>query len=301
MTREIRTATPLRCALGVVMAAMALAMLASRASAAAAVLPQFRTSTPDAKAIAFHGRRAVLVRTLIVDGVRGSSLYVSCNRCRRFAGRTSKDRPSPDRVRYRRVNWIIERGRGIVVMVRRRGWLGRFQRLGLRRADRRALVFKASGCVTWRRRPSPCPKGTPQPAPETPVPVRPVPVTPPPAPVPARRVITVDDRVTNGAAMREDATPVRLTTQARILCGTRGCNINGTERTSGGQYDAATCQLQGERTTNGNDSDPSDDANPERFESTRYYGVRLADGTFGYVSEVWIRAADRGGLGLPNC
>jgi hypothetical protein len=92
-----------------------------------------------------------------------------------------------------------------------------------------------------------------------------------------------------------------LTTQPWTFCGSRGCNIHGTERGSGGSYDAAVCQTSGERTTNGNDHDASDDANPERFESTRYYGVRLGDGTFGYVSEVWIRAADRGGLGLPGC
>lgn len=101
--------------------------------------------------------------------------------------------------------------------------------------------------------------------------------------------------------MREDSTPVRLTTQPWAFCSSRGCNINGTERSSGGTYDAAVCQRSGERITNGNDSSPADDGNPERFESTRYYGVRLANGTFGYVSEVWIRAADRGGLGLPAC
>ena len=78
-------------------------------------------------------------------------------------------------------------------------------------------------------------------------------------------------------------------------------HIGGTERSSGQTYDAAVCQTGGERTTNGNDSSAADDANPERFESTRYYGVRLSNGTFGYVSEVWIRAADRGGLGLPGC
>jgi len=120
-------------------------------------------------------------------------------------------------------------------------------------------------------------------------------------PAPPRRVITVDNRVTNGMGMREDSTPARLTTQPWTFCGSRGCNIYGTERSSGGTYDAAICQTTGERTTNGNDHDASDDANPERFESTRYYGVRLTDGTFGYVSEVWIRAADRGGLGLPGC
>ena len=96
-------------------------------------------------------------------------------------------------------------------------------------------------------------------------------------------------------------TPVRLTTQPWIRCGSRGCNIAGTERSSGGTYDAAVCTRFGERTTNGHDTDPADDANPERYESTRYYGVRLSNGTFGFVSEVWIRAADRGGLGLPAC
>ena len=37
------------------------------------------------------------------------------------------------------------------------------------------------------------------------------------------------------------------------------------------------------------------------FSSTRYYGVRLTNGTFGYVSETWIHPSHRGGLGLPAC
>jgi len=146
--------------------------------------------------------------------------------------------------------------------------------------------------------------GTPGPGP-TPLP-GPVagPGTPPgtvPGSPPATRVLTVDNRVTNGAGMREDPTPTRLNTRPWVRCSTRGCAIGGTERGSGGTYDAAVCQTQGERTTNGSDASAADDANPELFTSTRYYGVRLGDGTFGYVSEVWIRAADRGGLGLPGC
>ncbi|HEY6886968.1 MAG TPA: NlpC/P60 family protein [Solirubrobacter sp.] len=159
---------------------------------------------------------------------------------------------------------------------------------------------------SWPGRPAtpapandPVPTTTPTtPTPSTPAPSNPTPSTPAPAP---RKVITVDNRVTNGAGMREDSTPARLNTKPWIRCSSRGCAIGGTERSSGGAYDAAVCQTSGERTTNGNDSSSADDANPERFESTRYYGVRLADGTFGYVSEVWIRAADRGGLGLPSC
>jgi hypothetical protein len=143
---------------------------------------------------------------------------------------------------------------------------------------------------------SPAPVATPTPGPNpTPTP------TPAPAPPSPRRVLTVDNRVTNGMGMREDTTPVRLTTQPWKNCSSRGCNISGTERWTGATYDAAVCQTFGERVTNGHDTNPSDDSNPERFESTRYYGVRLGDGTFGYVSEVWIRPADRGGLGLPGC
>lgn len=117
----------------------------------------------------------------------------------------------------------------------------------------------------------------------------------------AGHVIDIDNRVTNGVGMREDTTPARLTTQPWTHCTSRACNIYGTERSSGQVYEAAVCQTFGERTTNGHDTNPSDDANLERFESTRYYGVRLGDGTFGYVSEVWIRADYRGGLGLPGC
>jgi hypothetical protein len=165
----------------------------------------------------------------------------------------------------------------------------------------KALTLQGPMGVTIQARPlvQPAPAA---PAPPAPTPANPAPTpAPAPAPAPLRTIITVDNRVTNGMAMSEDPTPVRLTTQPWTHCGSRGCNIAGTERASGGTYDAAVCQTTGERTTNGNDSDPSDDANPLRFESTRYYGVRLTNGTFGYVSEVWIRAADRGGLGMPSC
>jgi hypothetical protein len=113
--------------------------------------------------------------------------------------------------------------------------------------------------------------------------------------------LVVDNRVTAGAVMREDRQPVSLTSRAIAYCGRAGCVLPDTERHSGQSYRPATCQLSGERVTNGNDGDPADDANPGRFESRRYYGVRLSDGVLGYVSEVWIRARDRGGLGLPRC
>lgn len=124
-----------------------------------------------------------------------------------------------------------------------------------------------------------------------------------PRPTPATgKVLLVDNRVTNGATqMREDPTPVRLTTKPWINCGSRGCNVAGTERRSGQTYDKAICQTTGERTTNGHDGSSIDDRNPGLFTSTRYYKVKLTNGKTGFVSEVWINKKHRGGLGLPKC
>jgi hypothetical protein len=124
----------------------------------------------------------------------------------------------------------------------------------------------------------------------------------PPPPKPLRKVITVYNMVTNGPTqMREDPVPARLTTKPWKFCGSRGCNINGTERVTGQKYDAAICWTTGDSTTNGDNTSPIDDSNPNRYTSDRYYGVRLTNGTFGYISWVWINAAHRGGLGLPPC
>jgi hypothetical protein len=117
--------------------------------------------------------------------------------------------------------------------------------------------------------------------------------------------LRVYNMVTNGPTqMREDVVPARLTTQPWTFCGRRGCNINGTERWTGGAYHHAVCWTTGEWTTNGDNSNTprgwSDDGNPHRFTSNLYYGVQLG-GTFGFVSEVWIHPDDRHGLGLPVC
>jgi hypothetical protein len=113
-------------------------------------------------------------------------------------------------------------------------------------------------------------------------------------------VVAIDNRVTNGAGMREDDAPAYLSAVTENYCRSRGCMVAGTEMGSGHQV-VATCQVTGARTTNGHDSDPADDANPERFESTRWYRIAWPDGRTGYLSEVWVAAAHRGGLGLPGC
>jgi hypothetical protein len=113
--------------------------------------------------------------------------------------------------------------------------------------------------------------------------------------------VHVYDKVTSGVtAMREDFEPIYLLTRAAALCGGGHCRIPGTKRETGGVYRSAVCQGRGEWVTNGNAESELDNGNPGLFGSHLYYGVRLDEETFGYVSQVWISPKDRG-LELPAC
>jgi hypothetical protein len=125
--------------------------------------------------------------------------------------------------------------------------------------------------------------------------------SPPPASVPTTtdRTVTVYNRVTNGTGMRED-TAGYLSSVTQNYCRSNGCALSGTDMSTGA-HATAICQTTLARTTNGNDHDAADDGNPELYSSTRWYGIRWSDGRIGYLSEVWLSAADRGGIGLPPC
>lgn len=63
----------------------------------------------------------------------------------------------------------------------------------------------------------------------------------------------------------------------------------------------AVCYTYGTQMYNYNlDSSASQD-NPHRASSRLWYKVVFPDQRPGYISEVYIVAADRGGLGLPRC
>jgi hypothetical protein len=110
----------------------------------------------------------------------------------------------------------------------------------------------------------------------------------------------VQNLVTTGATgMREDS-PAYLSTRPENNCRARGCAVSGRSLGTGDEIDVF-CQLAGERTTNGNDGDPADDENPGLVTTKRWYGSRLPSGRTGYLSEAWLRPADRGGLDLPTC
>lgn len=151
--------------------------------------------------------------------------------------------------------------------------------------------------------PATAPRPTSPPAtssPATSPPATSPPATSPPATSPPTRTITVYNMVTNGGTQMREDTPAYLSTVTQNHCKSNGCALSGTGMNTGAQI-TAVCQAQGARTTNGQDNSSIDDSNPGLFQSTLWYGIRWRDGRFGYISDVWINAAHRGGLGVPAC
>lgn len=158
---------------------------------------------------------------------------------------------------------------------------------------------------------APSPPAAPTTTPPAPAPAAPSKPadTPEPADPPQKPTsvsVTVDNRVTNGPTqIREDTAHLAyLSSKAVKFCKRQdpdhNCALSGTDMGSGVAL-TAECQTHGERVTNGMDQDTLDDHNPGLYESTLWYRIRWSDGRTGYLSEVWLMRADRGGAGLPAC
>lgn len=120
------------------------------------------------------------------------------------------------------------------------------------------------------------------------------------APAPPNRRLTVSNLVTNGSSSMREDTPAYLSTRTTNYCKRYGCALANTDMASGHAV-TAYCAIQGSSTTNGEDGDARDDANPGLYTSTLWFGIRWPDSRTGYLSEVWIAAGDRGQRNLPAC
>ncbi len=127
----------------------------------------------------------------------------------------------------------------------------------------------------------------------------------PPTTISQPLTISVFNKMTSGMAMVE-APPRALQTVAVNPCYPfAGCStLPGTAFATGASL-VAVCQVDrsaqpGGFVTNGDDASPADDANPGLARSARWYGIRWNQAV-GFLSEVWVIAPQRGGLGLPPC
>jgi len=121
-----------------------------------------------------------------------------------------------------------------------------------------------------------------------------------PVPAAATAVVTVQNKVALGAAdLVEDTGPAYLSSRPEPFCGRAGCKLEGTDVVSGALL-PATCTVTGTEMVNYNLDSPADE-NPHRVRSTLWYRLAWPDGRAGYLSEVYLEPASRGGLGLPAC
>jgi hypothetical protein len=99
----------------------------------------------------------------------------------------------------------------------------------------------------------------------------------------------------------DDSHPAYLSTVPRNFCKDADCAVPGTDVLTGATIGPAVCQRGGAQATNGDEGTTVDDKNSGLYISDTWYGVRQPDNTIGYISDVWVRPSQRGGLGLPDC
>ncbi|MEU8025637.1 helix-turn-helix transcriptional regulator [Micromonospora harpali] len=117
----------------------------------------------------------------------------------------------------------------------------------------------------------------------------------------APAALVVQNKVAIGpSGLAEDTTPAYLSGRPAPFCAKRGCKVPGTEVWSGAVL-VARCQVVGDKITNRDLTSEGIETNPNGVASNIWYEVVLHDGRTGYLSEVYVEARYRGGMGLPIC
>jgi hypothetical protein len=122
-----------------------------------------------------------------------------------------------------------------------------------------------------------------------------------PAAPPGSTVIVVQNKVAIGpSSLTEDVTPSYLSATTEPACAENGCEVPGTRMWSGAVL-YAICQQYGATMTNEDLASPGIRHNPGGVSSALWYRARTRAGRRGYISEVYLTPASRGGLHLPRC
>jgi hypothetical protein len=114
-------------------------------------------------------------------------------------------------------------------------------------------------------------------------------------------IVVVQDKVATGrSALVEAPTPAYLSSKPIPSCATEGCEVPRSQMWSGVVL-RATCKIQGAKMTNEDPASAGIARNEGGIISSLWYWCILPNGAAGYLSEVYVAAAYRGGQGLPAC
>jgi hypothetical protein len=114
-------------------------------------------------------------------------------------------------------------------------------------------------------------------------------------------IIVVQNMVATGpSALTEDSTTGYLSAKPIPFCAEQKCEVPGTRMWSGAVLQAI-CTIRSAEMTNENLHSMGIAHNKGGVTSSLWYRAEMSNGTVGYLSEVYIAPAYRGGLGLPTC
>jgi hypothetical protein len=113
-------------------------------------------------------------------------------------------------------------------------------------------------------------------------------------------VVTAQNRVVVGSTGTVEDTPLYISMLTVPRCAQHHCELPNS-RIADGTRLVAICFVLGAGMTNMNLGVLSTRKNPARITSDIWYGIRTANGRFGYVSEVYLTPKSRGGLDLRKC
>jgi hypothetical protein len=114
-------------------------------------------------------------------------------------------------------------------------------------------------------------------------------------------IVVVQNEVAVGAArLVENPAQAYLSSRPVPSCSTKGCEVPRSQVLSGSIL-RATCQIRGATMTNEDRASLGIARNENGITSSRWYRCALPNGAAGYLSEVYVAPAYRGGQGLPAC
>ncbi|MEU5934421.1 helix-turn-helix transcriptional regulator [Micromonospora sp. NPDC047187] len=111
----------------------------------------------------------------------------------------------------------------------------------------------------------------------------------------------VANKIATGSdGLLEDSTPAYLSTRPIPFCARNGCQVPATTMW-GGAIVQVLCQRDGATMTNADTTSTGIEHNPHAATSSRWYLATIPSGATGYIAEVYLAPASRGGLNLPPC